>query len=130
MWCVCRYTFAYTFLYQMTMFVAYSSFVFPFIKEKLCICKAGVHVTICKRAHGFTYEGFFGLCHLAVTFLYYQRTNRQTCVRIYPVSLCGIGLSGGLCVNLVDTPPLYRNRYSCTFLRFSKKVPSLSLLSH
>lgn len=51
-WC----TFAYT--YQMRMFVAYSSFAFPFIKEKLCICKAEVHVSVCKHAHGVTYAGF------------------------------------------------------------------------
>ncbi len=55
--------------------------------------------------------------------LYYRRTNWQTRVRIYPVSLCGIGLSDGLCVNLIHTHP----RYSCTCSRFSKKVPSLSL---
>lgn len=55
--------------------------------------------------------------------LYYRRTNWQTRVSIYPVSLCGIGLSDGLCVNLIHTHP----RYSCTCSRFSKKVPSLSL---
>lgn len=39
----------------MRMFVAYSPFAFPFIKEKLSKCKAEEHANICKNAHGVTY---------------------------------------------------------------------------
>lgn len=106
---VCSCTFAYTFIYQMRMFVAYSPFAFPFIKEKLSKCKTEEHGDICKNAHGVTYcmrAGFACLWPFSSASLLAVHKLTDACEDLPHISLRYRFIRLFVCKSSVHTPSL------------------------